>query len=63
MAEKKQELMDKLRNQVLENKESGTGAVIASGIAEYDPEKDSLVSEILDRADRAMYENKQKLKA
>ena len=61
--ETKQELMDKLRNQVLKNKESGSGAVLASGIAEYDPEKDSLVSEILDRADRAMYENKQKLKA
>ena len=61
--DRKQELMDKLRNQVLENKESGVGAVLASGIAEYDPENDSLVSEILDRADRAMYENKQKLKA
>lgn len=61
--DKKQELMDKLRNQVLKNKESGSGAVLASGIAEYDPEKDSLVSEILDRADKAMYENKQKLKA
>ena len=59
----KNDLMDKLRNQVLENKESGVGAVLASGIAEYDPENDSLVSEILDRADRAMYENKQKLKA
>ena len=61
--DKKQELMDKLRNQVLKNKENGYRAVLASGIAEYDPEKDSLVSEILDRADKAMYENKQKLKA
>ena len=54
--------MDKLRNQVLKNKESGTGVVLASGIAEYEPDNGSLVSEIFDRADRAMYENKQKLK-
>ena len=59
---KKQELMDKLRNQVLKNKESGNGVVLASGIAEYEPDNDSLVSEIFDRADRAMYENKQMLK-
>lgn len=59
---RKQELMDRLRNQVIENKQSGNGAILASGIAEYDPKSDNLVSDILDRADKAMYENKQKLK-
>lgn len=48
---------------MLENQKKGEGAVIASGMAEYDPDKDSLVSEVFERADKQMYENKQKLKA
>lgn len=59
----KDELMEKLRNQVVENQKTGNGAVLASGMSEYDPQNDSLVSEIFDRADKAMYENKQQLKA
>ena len=55
-------LLDKLRDRVLENLNTGTGPVVASGIAEYTPETDTLVSEIFDRADRAMYANKQLLK-
>ena len=55
-------LMDELRAQVIENQNSGTGAVLASGIAEYDPDKDKTVAEIFERADSAMYENKRKLK-
>lgn len=57
------ELLEKLRSQVLENQKKGEGAVIASGMAEYDPDKDKLVSEVFERADKQMYENKQKLKA
>ena len=56
------ELMEKLRNQVLENKKSGNGPVLASGLAEYNPDSDSRVTEVLDRADREMYEDKQRLK-
>ena len=56
------ELMEKLRNQVLENKNSGNGPVLASGLAEYNPDSDSRVTEVLDRADREMYEDKQRLK-
>ena len=58
----KNELMEKLRGQVLENQKTGSGPVLASGIAEYDSKKDTLVSDIFDRADKEMYENKQKLK-
>ena len=58
----KNELLENLRGQVLENQRTGSGPVLASGIAEYDPKKDTLVSDIFDRADKEMYENKQKLK-
>jgi hypothetical protein len=32
-------------------------------MAEFEPENDCLVSDIFDRADKEMYENKQELKA
>lgn len=57
------ELMDKLRSQIRENMKSGFGPILASGIAEYTPKTDSLVSEIFDRADKEMYEEKQRLKS
>ena len=56
------ELMKQLRERVLENLKSGSGPILASGMAEYDPKNDTLVSEIFDRADKEMYEDKQKLK-
>ena len=57
------ELMNRLHDQVLENQGKDSGPVLASGIAEYIHETDSLVSEIFDRADRAMYADKQRLKS
>ncbi len=56
------DLMDKLKNMVRDNLRSGSGPILASGIAEYIPETDSLVSEIFDRADREMYKDKRALK-
>ncbi len=56
------ELMNKLQSQVLENQKSGTGAVVASGMSEYNSEGDNLVADIFGRADREMYQNKQRLK-
>ncbi len=38
------------------------GVVVAFGIAVYDPEKDSCVSDVFERADSSMYENKKELK-
>nr|WP_297708715.1 diguanylate cyclase [uncultured Butyrivibrio sp.] len=57
------ELMDKLRSQVLDNKKMGAGVILASGMSEYKPESDSFVSDIFERADKEMYENKQSLKS
>ena len=57
------ELINKLRNQILENKKNGSGVTLASGMADYNPETDSFVSEIFERADKEMYEDKKKLKS
>lgn len=56
------ELMEKLRSRILENQKSGSGPVLASGMAEFEPETDSLVTDIFDRADKEMYENKEEIK-
>lgn len=58
----RESLMKTLQTAVRENLKSGAGAVLASGMAEYIPGKDTLVSEIFDRADKAMYKNKRELK-
>lgn len=58
----REKLMKKLRDQVLKNQRMKDGPVLASGMSEYDGDTDSMVSEIFDRADRKMYENKQSLK-
>jgi len=55
-------LMQSLQSQVRKNRQSKSGPIIASGMAVYTPEKDTLVTEIFDRADKAMYKNKQNLK-
>ncbi len=57
------ELIEKLRSRILENKKMGSGVILACGMSEYKPENDSFVSDIFERADKEMYENKQKLKA
>jgi len=59
----RKELIERFRSRIRENLESGSGPVMASGMAEYVPETDSLVSEIFDRADKKMYENKRELKS
>lgn len=58
----RESLMKTLQTAVRENLKSGAGAVLASGMAEYIPGKDTLVSELFDRADKAMYKNKRELK-
>ena len=55
-------LFGSLRERIIANQNKGKGAVIATGIAVYNPEKDVKVSEVFDRADAMMYENKQSLK-
>ena len=55
-------LMKTLQDQVWENQKSKSGPILASGMADFTPGKDKLVSEIFDRADKAMYKNKRDLK-
>ncbi len=56
-------LMNKLRSQVIEFKKTDTGVILAAGMAEYNAENDALFSEIFERADKEMYENKKYLKS
>jgi len=56
------ELFGKLKDRVIKNQESGTGPILAAGISEYVPSKDATVADVFERADKEMYENKQKLK-
>lgn len=57
------ELMDKLRNQVLENKRVGAGVILSAGMSEYKPESDAFVSDVFERADKEMYKDKERLKS
>lgn len=57
------ELLKKLRSKVLENKKNDSGVILAAGMSEYDPKIDRSVSDVFERADKEMYENKQKLKS
>ena len=58
----RQALMKTLQDQVWENQKTKTGPVLASGMAEFTPGKDSLISQIFERADKTMYKNKRDLK-
>lgn len=56
------ELEKNFKEQVLKNNESGEGPVIAIGIALFVQGRDVKVTEVFDRADSLMYENKRELK-
>ena len=60
--ENREELLNRFRIQVSSYMESGDGVVIASGMSEYKKGSDKKVSEIFDRADFLMYDNKKELK-
>ena len=56
-------LMQKIRDQVLENQQLRKGRpIVAVGIATYDRKLDKKVSEVYERADQEMYRNKNHLK-
>ena len=58
----KDKLVDMLFKRVSENKKRGNGPVIATGIAQFDPDTDKRVSDVFERADKEMYANKKMLK-
>lgn len=55
-------LITHLRRQVEENVRTGEGAVVASGLAEYQRVADHTVAEVFNRADQQMYGDKTRLK-
>ena len=59
----KAQLFDNLRKEVLANRGQHGKPVIASGMSSYDPAVDKGVSEVFDRADAIMFENKRELKS
>ncbi len=58
----REKLLAELQKQVEENIRIGEGPVVASGMAEYQPENDRFVGDVFTRADSLMYENKTHLK-
>lgn len=56
------QLIHKLHQVALSNRDRHDGPVIAVGMAEYNPVSDSNVTDIFDRADRLMYADKRELK-
>ena len=58
----KDELMKTLRERVRGNLHLKDEPILASGMAQFEPESDTLVSDIFDRADKDMYINKRELK-
>ncbi len=55
-------LMKQLHSTVLSNLDKHNGPVIAAGMAEYEPDSDTNVTDIFERADHLMYEDKRELK-
>ncbi len=58
----KEQLMDKLQKEILENRQRKNGPVIAVGMSEFVPGTDNSEAAVFERADSPMYENKRILK-
>ena len=58
----REKLLNSLRSQIQENLKAKSNLILASGIAVFNPEKDTLITDIFDRADKEMYKNKRELK-
>ncbi|MBR5116663.1 MAG: diguanylate cyclase, partial [Lachnospiraceae bacterium] len=58
----REQLIEKLHQIVHANRDRHEGPVIAVGLADYDPANDTDITEIFDRADHRMYEDKRGLK-
>ena len=56
------ELVFKLHNHSVENIDKHNGPVIAVGMSDYVPDKDTSFTEVFERADKLMYEDKRELK-
>ncbi len=56
------ELLEKLQRQVEKNLSNGEGPVVAAGMAVFDKDTDKRFSDVFERADGRMYEEKTRLK-
>ena len=61
--EQREVLIERLKEESLANKRSRSGPTVACGMAVYDPESDDEFSDVFERADKLMYENKKALKS
>jgi len=59
----KESLVEKFKKEITYNAKTNTGPVVAIGMSAYNPESDVSVSDIFERADNLMYENKRSLKS
>ncbi len=59
----REQLVEKIQKTSIANKDRKEGPVIAIGMADFTEEKDKKFTEVFERADRRMYENKNVLKA
>ena len=60
--EKRQELFDAFNERIEKNRVENQRVIVPSGLAEFDPKLDTTITKVFTRADRRMYERKQKLK-
>jgi diguanylate cyclase (GGDEF)-like protein len=58
----REKLLKQIRSEVIKNIGKKEGVVIATGIADYDSVNDKKISDVFERADAKMYENKKFLK-
>ena len=58
----KEALVERFKKEITNNAEAKKGPVVAIGMSTYKPESDVSVSDIFERADNLMYENKRSLK-
>ena len=59
----REELLENLRRESYANGRSRSGPVVATGMSIYEPASDAKFSDVVNRADLDMYENKKMLKA
>lgn len=60
--EHREKLIEKLKEESLANKRARSGPTVACGMALFDPDSDREFSNVFERADNLMYENKKELK-
>lgn len=61
--ERRDTLLDKLKNESYINGRSRSGPTVASGLADYDSKHDNSFADVYERADKEMYQNKISFKA